>query len=116
MIKNIIDQDLAQIIQSTNKLSPAEQLQLIAHLTNNIRDNGHKTQKRYSWHDIRGLVPDPFFGEEAQDWVSRTRQGESIERIRHGEEMALEPVAKRDESCLEGGGLQLLSHKARGGL
>lgn len=109
-------QELAELMQRTNKLTQDEKMQLIAHLTNNIQENRHQTQKPYSWHDIRGVVPDPFFGEEAQDCVSRTRQGENIERIHHGEEMALEPVAKRDEWCLGGGGVQPFSHKARGSL
>ncbi len=102
-------QDLAQIIQSANKLSPDEQLQLIAHLTN-IRDNGdngHQPQKRYSWHDIAGILPAHPLDEDAQAWLSRTRQGGELERIRWGEEIALEPVAKRDEWSLEGGALCL---------
>jgi SpoVK/Ycf46/Vps4 family AAA+-type ATPase len=74
-IKIMSYQDLTQIIPSTNKLSPDEQLQLIAHLTNNMRDNGHKTQKRYSWHDIAGILPAHPLDEDAQAWISRTRQG-----------------------------------------
>jgi hypothetical protein len=75
-------QELAQIIQSTNKLSPDEQLQLIAHLTN-IRDNGHQRhqpQKGYSWHDIAGILPAHPLDEDAQAWISRTRQGGDLER------------------------------------
>ena len=75
-------QDLAELMEKSNKLTPDEKLQLIAHLTNNMQDNGHQPQKRYSWHDIRGAVPYPFFGEDAQDWISRTRQEGDEERER----------------------------------
>ncbi|MDQ1326877.1 MAG: hypothetical protein QG641_157, partial [Candidatus Poribacteria bacterium] len=29
--------------------------------------------QRRKWSEICGLVPYPLFGEDAQDWVSRTR-------------------------------------------
>lgn len=93
-------QELAELMQRSNKLTHDEKWQLMAHLTNNIEENRPQTynarrvQKPYSWHDIRGVVPDPFYGEE----------------------IVLEPVAKRDEWCLGGGGVQRFSHKARGSL
>ncbi|OQY47425.1 MAG: hypothetical protein B6242_05070 [Anaerolineaceae bacterium 4572_78] len=37
-------------------------------------NNTSKQQKCYAWTDIAGTAPYPMFGEDAQAWVSRTRQ------------------------------------------
>jgi len=37
---------------------------------------------RRKWSEIRGIVPHPYLGEDAQEWVSRTRR--EADEIREG--------------------------------
>ena len=52
-----------------NSLSTMEKLDLIAQLTRAVE---HDLKPARSWSEIRGALPYPAFGEDAQEWVSRT--------------------------------------------
>lgn len=85
----MVSPELQNVIEQTNQLTAEEQLHLIAHLANHVRNNSHtQAKKRYSWQDIAGILPAHPLDEDAQAWISRTRQGGDIKRIRYEEEMA----------------------------
>lgn len=75
--------DLQTIIEQVDQLPVATQLRLIAHLVKNVRQGHQAPVVRRSWRDIRGLFPYPMFGEDAQAWVSRTRQESDSQRMQH---------------------------------
>ncbi|MBI4671802.1 MAG: hypothetical protein HY741_09070 [Chloroflexi bacterium] len=72
---------LEKIIQESDALTVQEQLRLAAHLLEKARAAYPpvETRPRRKWREIRGIVPYPLAGEDAQAWVSRTRR-ESDER------------------------------------
>jgi len=74
-------QDLRKNFKS---LSTLEKLDLIAQLTRAVE---HDLKPARSWSEIRGALPCPAFGEDAQEWVSRTRRegDECRERAIRGE-------------------------------
>jgi len=80
---------LTQITALAEKLEPAEKRLLIRHLSNSMLcfppleiTPGRK------WSEIAGIVPYPMFGEDAQEWVTRTRResDEHRERVLRGAE------------------------------
>ena len=64
---------IEELLQQARKLTPEEQLQLVASLVNTIREQ-YTTKSGSRWSDVRGTAPYPLAGEDAQEWVSRTRQ------------------------------------------
>jgi hypothetical protein len=62
-------------MRQVDELSTDEQLLLIAYVAERARGRG----KRAKWGDLCGRAPDLIDGEDAQDWVSRTRR-QSTER------------------------------------
>jgi hypothetical protein len=64
--------ELTRIQEQAERLSPSEQIQLIEFLTEKLRQE--QSLKRYSWMKALGAAPYPLLGEDAQEWVSRTRQ------------------------------------------
>ncbi|MFN8474422.1 MAG: hypothetical protein U0822_19675 [Anaerolineae bacterium] len=70
---------LAAIIQQAQELSPDEQLDLIAYLAQKARE-GYQARRRCHWSEIRGLAPYPLVGEDAQEWVARTRRESDEDR------------------------------------
>ena len=71
---------IEELLQQARNLTPEEQLQLVASLVNNIREQYTTTALSPRWSDIRGTAPYPLTGEDAQDWVSRTRQEDDTVR------------------------------------
>ena len=73
-----------RILEESQSLSAAEMEQLIQELEDRKRvlEKTPRTPQR-AWKDLRGKAPYPLCGEDAQDWVSRTRR-ESDERRRVG--------------------------------
>src|SRR5437016_4832195 len=53
-------------------LTPADRKRLIKMTDSDLRKNN--TQCRRRWADIAGSAPYPLAGEDAQTWVSRSRQ------------------------------------------
>ena len=69
-----------RILEESQSLSAEEMEQLIQELQDRRRLLDQTPQNRQrAWKDLRGKAPYPLCGEDAQDWVSRTRR-ESDER------------------------------------
>lgn len=64
---------LAAILHQAEELSPDEQLELIARLAQSARE-GYQARRRRSWSEVQGIGPYPLLGEDAQEWVRRTRR------------------------------------------
>ncbi len=71
---------IASILEQVDRLSPDDQLLLIAHVATKVRHNTQSGLQKYRWRDLRGLLPAMALGEDAQDWVSRTRSESDQER------------------------------------
>jgi hypothetical protein len=67
-------EDLIEIVERAERLTPSEQLELIARLATRLRHEWQAPDAHLRWRDLRGSVPYPMVGEDAQDWVSRTRR------------------------------------------
>jgi hypothetical protein len=75
-----ISADLMRVRQEAAHLSTEEQLQLIAYLAEQVRNKQSPSPARRKWREIRGKAPFPLLEEDAQAWVSRTRQESDAER------------------------------------
>ena len=78
----MISEQLIKLISAADQLTIDDQLQLIAHLEANIQHAQQAPDARPDWRAFEGSVAYPFFGEDAQAWVSRTRQEGTEERER----------------------------------
>jgi hypothetical protein len=63
-----------RVLRDAESLSREEQLLLIERLAGRLRATGEPAGARPSWEDHGGTAPFPLCGEDAQAWVSRTRQ------------------------------------------
>lgn len=61
---------LQDLMRQVDELSIDEQLDLLAY----IAEQARKNTKRPRWGDIYGITPDIMEGEDAQEWVTRTRK------------------------------------------
>ena len=77
---------LIDVLELAEKLTPDDQLRLIAHLANIARLAYAAPEPRPKWMDIRGTAPYPALGEDAQAWVSRSRQEDDEARERQWRE------------------------------
>lgn len=62
---------LTELKRQSETLSSREQLDLIMYLAHKV---DHALKPARSFREIRGALPYPAFGEDAQEWVSRTRR------------------------------------------
>lgn len=61
--------------QHVKPLQPGEQLRLVEKIVHELAGSGSpRTQPRRSWREIRGIAPNLLEGEDAQEWVSRSRR------------------------------------------
>ena len=66
---------LETVIQQVEQLPVDEQLQLLARLAERLRQQyPTAAAPSYPWMSLRGLATYPYLGEDAQAWVSRSRQ------------------------------------------
>lgn len=66
--------EINELITNAEQLPLAEQLQLVTTLLEKIRQSYAATDvPRLRWSDICGVAPYPLVGEDAQNWVNRTR-------------------------------------------
>lgn len=72
--------ELEDIVKRVDNLTYEEQLSLIEHLTRKIREAKNGSRPRLKWSDMVGSVPYPLTGEDAQAWVTRTRQEDQAHR------------------------------------
>ncbi|MEH1948499.1 MAG: hypothetical protein V7K77_16345 [Nostoc sp.] len=79
---------LEKILSEIEQLTPEDQLTVMGHLVERIKKHINQTQPKRKWSDMKGMAPYPLLGEDAQEWVSRTRQegDEHRERLLRGEE------------------------------
>ena len=66
--------ELDELVEKAEALTSDEQLLLIARLAERLRETYQVPRPRRKWREIRGSVPYPLLGEDAQAWVSRTRR------------------------------------------
>jgi hypothetical protein len=66
---------LQQVLAEIDRLSSTEQIQVIEHITVNLKEVVPTTQPRKSksWRDLAGIAPNLLNGEDAQAWVNRER-------------------------------------------
>lgn len=76
---------LKQILQELVQLSAEEQLEVIAQATEHLKRRSVAKPQR-KWSDLKGMVAYPMTGEDAQDWMSRSRRenDEYRERLLRG--------------------------------
>lgn len=65
-------QTLIELLHQSASLSTDEQLELAALLIEQARKK--TTSPRRKWLDVIGAAPYPLTGEDAQAWVTRTRE------------------------------------------
>ncbi len=70
---------VGELMKQAETLSVSEQLALAVWLIERARRAASPVPTGRRWMDVAGVAPYPLTGEDAQDWVSRTRQ-ESDER------------------------------------
>jgi len=70
----MVSTELAEVMRRAEQLSPEDQQQLLAYLLDRTRAQDRPLARERKWSDIRGSVPYPALGEDAQAWVSRTRR------------------------------------------
>ena len=63
-----------EILKQTDALTSDEQLTLASMLIEQARKKSTITKPRHKWVDAIGTAPYPLMGEDAQTWVSRTRE------------------------------------------
>jgi hypothetical protein len=72
---------LAQVAALAAQLPPADRRHLAETILRELASEAGAPRRR-SWREIRGSVPHPLCGEDAQSWVSRSRQESDDERQR----------------------------------
>ena len=65
---------LQALLKQAEQLTPEEQLELISRLADQLRIQTTSPKPQRKWSDLKGLAPYPLMGEDAQEWVSRTRR------------------------------------------
>ncbi len=64
----------SEVLQQSLSLSKDDQLRLIAKLAGELCDYPEAGVAVARWEDHAGVAPYPLCGEDAQAWISRTRQ------------------------------------------
>lgn len=79
---------LEKILSEIEQLTPEEQLTVMGYLVERVKKHITQAQPKRKWSDLKGMAPYPLLGEDAQEWVSRTRRegDEHRERLLRGEE------------------------------
>ncbi len=69
-----------ELVRQVDMLQVEEQLRLAAYLLDHVRRTVSQDKTRPKWRDIRGMATYPMLGEDAQEWVSRTRSESDEQR------------------------------------
>jgi hypothetical protein len=72
------------VLQQVNDLTYDEQLRLLVYVAEKARVTAPKRKVR-RWREIEGVVTYPAFGEDAQNWVTRSRQESDNHRTQQWE-------------------------------
>lgn len=69
------------ILNQARRLTPDEQLRLIAYLSEQARlARAQKSAEPKRWRELRGAAAYPLVAEDAQEWVSTSRQEDDSHR------------------------------------
>jgi hypothetical protein len=70
-----MSRQLQQVLIDIDRLSSAEQIQVIEYINAKTPEIGSTTppKKSKSWQDLAGIAPNLLNGEDAQTWVNRER-------------------------------------------
>lgn len=73
MAVSTVDEIYEQMIKL---LPPPDRLRLVEKIVHDLSATAtdETSSPRYDWMILRGIAPDLLNGEDAQDWVSRTRR------------------------------------------
>jgi hypothetical protein len=77
-----------ELLKRAGKLSPSERLLLASRLIQGVRSDLPSHKSRRKWGEVAGLLPYPALGEDAQQYISRTRRADDDHRnwvIKDGE-------------------------------
>ncbi len=76
------NETLEEIIEKVGLLTTEEQLSLIATLAEKARAAAiGKSESPLNWTDLKGMLPYPAFGEDAQAYISRSRRESDEKRV-----------------------------------
>lgn len=70
----------AKILEEAKLLSTDERKQLIEDLVDYLDAGKTQSQPTPRWEDLIGTAPYPLCGEDAQEWVTRTRRESDEQR------------------------------------
>lgn len=73
---------LEAILQQSKALSLDERLRLAAMIVENARAHYSPSAPPLRWRDLRGMAKPSLLGEDAQEWVTRTRREADEQRER----------------------------------
>jgi hypothetical protein len=73
-------QNIDQILKRADKLTPSERLLLASRLIQGVRNDLPAQKSKHKWRDVEGLLPHPALGEDAQTYISRSRQADDDHR------------------------------------
>jgi hypothetical protein len=67
---------LQQVLNYVDRLSPTDRIQVMTHVIESIKEYvpTEPVKSIRKWSDLRGMATAPLMGENAQEWVSRTRR------------------------------------------
>jgi hypothetical protein len=69
---------LENLLRQADNLTPSERLLLAARLIDGVRHKIPATEdRRLKWRDLQGSLPYPALGEDAQEYISRTRRDDT---------------------------------------
>ncbi|HLN28211.1 MAG TPA: hypothetical protein VK395_10750 [Gemmataceae bacterium] len=71
---------LTAVAKLATLLPPTEQKQLAESILQRLASTPAPDLRRRAWHEIRGSVAYPLCGEDAQAWVTRSRQESQDQR------------------------------------
>jgi hypothetical protein len=70
----------SELVRRADELQVEEQLRLAAYLLERARQMVAVEKPKRKWRELRGLAKYPMLGEDAQEWVSRTRRESDEQR------------------------------------
>ncbi len=76
-------QSIDNVLKQAARLSPAERLILASRLIEGVRQEiPTKNGKPLKWRHLRGMLPYPAYGEDAQTYITRGRREDTAHRDR----------------------------------
>jgi len=74
-------QSIESMLKQAARLTPAERLMVATRLIEGVRhEMPARAGKPLKWRDLRGMLPYPAYGEDAQAHISRTRREDTAHR------------------------------------